>query len=88
MLRAMMTINFDGSATFEQSRSFSNELVRRDWQKLDKLNTVWQAIFEEGLSGEIIFDVIKSDINFALEKAGIKRIKAEIYLGNSKFVLA
>ncbi|MCU7492694.1 MAG: hypothetical protein ACM3UR_10415 [Bacteroidota bacterium] len=88
MKRAMMTIDFDGSATFEQSRSFSNELLRRDWQKLDKLNTVWQTIFEEGLSGENIFDVIKSDINFALDKAGIKKIKAEIYLGSSKFILA
>lgn len=83
-----MTVNFDGSATFDQSRSFSNELVRRNWQKIDKLNAVWQAIFEEGLSREKIFEVIKSDIDIALEKAGIKKIKAEIYLGNAKFVLA
>lgn len=88
MPRAMMRIDFDGSATFEQSRSFTNELLRRDWQKIDKLNTVWQVIFEEGLSGENIFEVIKSDINSALDKAEIRKIKAEIYLGNSKFILA
>lgn len=88
MLRAMMTVEFNGSATFEQSRSFSNELIRRDWQKLDRLNTVWQAMFEEGLARESIFEVIKSDINFALEKAGIKKIKAEIYLGSARLVLA
>lgn len=83
-----MTVDFDGSATFEQSRSFSSELVRHNWQKLDKLNTVWQVIFEDGLAREKVFEVIKSDINSALEKAGIKKIKAEVYLGNAKFVLA
>ncbi|MCU7495249.1 MAG: hypothetical protein HF314_09610 [Ignavibacteria bacterium] len=88
MFRAMMTVDFKGSASFEQSRNFSSELIRRDWQKLNKMNTVWQVAFEGDMSREEISEVIKSDISFALEQAGIKKIKAEIYLGDAKLVLA
>lgn len=83
----MMSIDFEGEATFEQSRSFSEELTRLNWQKINKLNTVWQTFIEEDFEDDNIFELIRTDVNFALQRAGIKKAKAEIFSGSSKFVL-